>query len=109
MKKIKTEIPTNITIVNENEEAQNDPEITIKLSEYSKLQKQNFIANVVMQYIYNNCRLYYDNSKLRFDNDGLNEVLAAVDKEYYDKVLAIKRDEQKEREDEREENRSEEE
>lgn len=83
-----------------------DQEITIKLSEYSELQKQNFIANVVMQWLYNHCDIKYNIYELHFDTYGLNEVLAAVDKPYYDKVLEIK---QKEREDGREENRSKEE
>lgn len=86
-----------------------DQEVTIKLSEYSELRRQNFIANVVMQYLYNNCNLDYDGKKLRFYTGGLEDVIEAVDKPNYNAVLAIKQEKQKEREDEREENRSKEE
>lgn len=109
MKKIKTEVKTEVPEIPSFIEGKNEPEITIKLSEYSELQKQNFIANVVMQWLYNHCKLY--NNKLDFSSYGLEDILEAVDKPNYDTVLAIKQDElkQKEREDEREENRSKEE
>lgn len=115
MKKIKTEVKTEIPEMPSFMAAENEPEITIKLSEYSELQKQNFIANVVMQYLYNNCELNYDDTKLRFSTSGLDDVMEAVDKPNYDNcelnytVLAMKQEEKRERENEREENRSEEE
>lgn len=108
MKKIKTETPEELNIPLPLPD-HNEPEITIKLSEYSELQKQNFIANVVMQYLYNNCNLDYDGKKLRFYTGGLDDVIEAVDKSNYDTVLAMKQEEKRERENEREENRSEEE
>lgn len=109
MKKIKTEVKTEIPEMPSFMAAENEPEITIKLSEYSELQKQNFIANVVMQYLYNNCELNYDGTKLRFSTSGLDDVMEAVDKPNYDTVLTMKQEEKRERENEREENRSKEE
>lgn len=97
-RKIKTEVPESGCVSVPNDVTlikidPNKPEVTIKLSEYLEINKKNFIANTVMQYLYNNCKLNYDKNGLDFNSYGIENVLAAVDKEYYDKVLEIKQKE----------------
>lgn len=84
-------------VISVEENIEDDSIIKLSKSEYDKLKKDNFIANAVMQYLYDNSSLSTVRNDLVFDTMYLSNLLQAVDTEYYFYTLAEKRKEEEEK------------
>lgn len=72
--------------------------VTLPRSEYDRFLKKEFIANKVMQFLYDNCRKSSYDDELTFNTVYLSDLLKTLDTEHYKYMLEIKRKEAEENE-----------
>nr|DAO53815.1 MAG TPA: hypothetical protein [Caudoviricetes sp.] len=95
MKNRRDKIEKNVIFV--GKDIRNDSIIELPKSEYDAMQKQNFIANALMQWLYDNSSLSSVGDFLIFDTLYLSNVLQVIDRDSYFHILAIKQIEEEER------------
>ena len=94
MKNRRDKIEKNVILVGEN--IKDDTIIELPKSEYDAMQKQNFIANALMQWLYDNSSLSSVRDELVFNTLYLSNVLQVIDRDSYFHILAIKKIEEEE-------------